>query len=244
MKLKEIAEIIEKMAPKELACEWDNVGVMVGDENSEITTMVVSLDFNSEVLEFAKSRGANLIITHHPVIFNKLSSVTDKDLLECIKNNINIYSAHTNFDTAEGGVNDALSRALKLKDVKANQMMRYGIVSEMTALEFAEYVKKSLNTKAVRMSGNPEQKITTVGVLGGSGGDELSLALESKCDAYVTGEAAYHDAQIAERNGIVLISAGHYETEIFMVEALSDYLKGNTDLKIYPFIETNIYKVI
>ena len=94
------------------------------------------------------------------------------------------------------------------------------------------------------MSGNPEQKITTVGVLGGSGGDELSLALESKCDAYVTGEAAYHDAQMAERNGIVLISAGHYETEIFMVEALSDYLKSNTDLKIYPFIETNIYKVI
>ncbi len=244
MNFKNVAEIIERMAPKDLACEWDNVGIMIGDENADIKTAVVSLDFNTEVLEYAKAKNADLIITHHPVIFHKLASVTDADFLECIKNNINVYSAHTNFDTAVGGVNDALCSALKLSDVKANQMMRYGKIGEMTALEFAEYVKKVLNTKGVRMCGNPDKKINTVGVLGGSGGDELGLALESGCDVYLTGEAAYHDAQMAEKNDIVLIAAGHYETEIFMVEALSKYLKDNTDLKVYPFIETNIYKVI
>ncbi|MBO5452622.1 MAG: Nif3-like dinuclear metal center hexameric protein [Clostridia bacterium] len=244
MILKNIAELIEKMAPKELACEWDNVGIMLGDENAEIKTVVVSLDFNTEVLEFAKSKNADLIVTHHPAIFNKLSSVTDTDFLDCIRNNINVYSAHTNFDTAEGGVNDALCKALGLSEVKANGMLRYGKVNEMTALEFAEYVKEKLDTKGVRICGDPDKKISTVGVLGGSGGDELNLALEVGCDVYLTGEAAYHDAQTAQKNGIVLIAAGHYETEIFMVEAIDSYLKENTDLTVYPFIETNIYKVI
>ena len=244
MIFKNIAEVIENVAPKELACEWDNVGIMIGDENAEIKTVVVSLDFNSEALEFAKSKKADLIITHHPAIFHKLSGITNNDFLECIKNNINVYSAHTNFDTAQGGVNDALCKALKLSDIKANGMLRYGKISEMTALEFVEYVKKALNTNGVRVCGDLNKKVTTVGVLGGSGGDELPLAASSGCDVYLTGEAAYHEAQMAKEKGIILIAAGHYETEIFMVDALGDYLKENTDLTIYPFIETNIYKVI
>jgi dinuclear metal center YbgI/SA1388 family protein len=244
MKLGVLAEVIEKLAPKELKEEWDNVGILIGHQDKEIEKAVVSLDFNGEVLEYALKEGADLIITHHPVIFDKLSSITDVDLLNCIKNDISVYSAHTNLDSADGGVNDALCEALSLKNIGKNKMLRYGEISPMSVINFAEIVKEKLNTKSVRLTSREDKIVKKVGVLGGAGGDEITLAMESGCDLYLTGEAPYHIAQFAYKNDIALISAGHYETEILIVKKLAEYVENNTNVKVLPFYETNIYKQV
>ena len=244
MKLSNVAEIIEKLAPKELKEEWDNVGILIGEKNKEIKKAVVSLDFNGEVLEYAVKEGADLIITHHPVIFDKLSSITDVDILNCIKNDISVYSAHTNLDNADGGVNDVLCDVLGLKNIGKNKMLRYGDISPMSVMDFAEIVKEKLNTKSVRLTSREDKIVRKVGVLGGAGGDEIALAMESGCDLYLTGEAPYHIAQLAYKSDIALISAGHYETENVIIEKLAEYIKNNASIEVLPFCETNIYKQV
>lgn len=244
MKLSEIADIIETLAPKELALEWDNVGIMVGTPSEEIKKAVVSLDFNAEVLDFAIKEKADLIVTHHPAIFGGINSITNANFLKCIKNGISVYSAHTNLDTAKGGVNDALAEILGLKDVKEVGMMRIGKSDKITAKEYIEYIKKVLSVSAVRIAGNLDKAVETVGVLGGAGGEDVSFAKENGCDLYLTGEAKYHEAQYAYDNDIVLVTAGHYETEICIVDKLAKYLNNLTNIEIIPFKEENIYKVI
>lgn len=244
MKLSEIAEIIETLAPKNLALEWDNVGLIIGDKDREIKKAVVSLDFNCEVLEYAVKENVDLIITHHPAIFGGIKSITDKNYLKCIENKISVYSAHTNLDVAEGGVNDALSEVLGLKDVESFGMLRVGKTEKCMAEKYIEHIKTVLSVPAVRVSGDLKKQVEKVGLIGGAGGEDVTFALEKGCDLYLTGEAKYHEAQFASDNDIVLVTAGHYETEICVVNKLAKYLEENTNIEIIPFIEKNIYKVI
>ncbi len=240
MKLKEITAFLERRAPLETAEEWDNSGLQIGGFNQEIKNVLISLDFTDEVLDSAIKNNCELIITHHPVIFKPLYQITDKNIIKALKNDISIYSAHTNLDIAENGVNDALASALGLTKVKSDGILRYGeLDKDMSLDEFISYLKEKLNVSFLRVS-KFNRKIRKVGVVGGSGGDFLNLAIEAGCDAFVTGEASYHLAETATKNDIMLVSAGHYETEVFICEQLKNILQENfNDLKIYNATNQN-----
>lgn len=245
MKVYQIAEIIEKIAPSDLAEEWDNIGLLIGDKNKDVSKILVALDINSNILKQAIDLKVDMIITHHPLIFKPISRITDDVLTSLIKNDIVVYSAHTNLDSSENGVNFALSEALSLKNTFRQGMMVIGDADEVSAYDFIDFVKKTLKVEAVRVSDYEfAKKIKKVAVLGGSGGDFINQAIELGCDAFVTGEASYHDAQTAFENDILLISAGHFETENPVVDVLAEYLKNNTELDIITAEPFNVYITI
>lgn len=242
MKLKEITDFLEQIAPVEIAEEWDNSGLQIGDFNQEIKNVLLSLDFTDEVLNFAIKNNCELIITHHPVIFKPLYQISDKNIIKVIKNNISIYSAHTNLDIAENGVNDVLASTLCLTKIKSDGILRYGeLEKEMSAEEFISYIKEKLNVPFLRVS-EFDKKIRKVGVVGGSGGDFLSQAIKADCDAFVTGEASYHLADTAKNNNIMLVSAGHYETEVLVCEYIKNVLqKQFNNVKFYNTTNGNLF---
>ncbi len=242
MKISKIVEIIENIVPPSLAEEWDNVGLLLGDKEKEASRILVALDINKDIIRQALDNNVDIIVTHHPLIFKPIGRVTDKNLLTLIENKIAVYSAHTNLDNYEEGVNKVFADLLMLNDVKREGMLAYGNCKECTAEEFIEMVKTKLDVKNVRCSNvSPDKRIKKVAVLGGSGGDFLMQAVELGCDAYVTGEASYHDGQCAYEYDILLISAGHFETENPVIDMLCDLLKKNTDTEVIKAMPFNVY---
>ncbi|MCK9479433.1 MAG: Nif3-like dinuclear metal center hexameric protein [Firmicutes bacterium] len=233
----DIAAVMEEYAPKALAEKWDNVGLLVGSYNSKVNTILIALDADNDIISEAVKMGADLIITHHPIIFNAINSVTDDTvtgmlLQRLIRNNISLYAAHTNLDTAKGGVNDALAHELELSNVVDlcapgfDGGARMGRVKKQTLGEFAGFVKNTLNSAVIKRVGDASKTIQTVGVCGGSGGYMIESAKQSGCDALVTGEAKYSDEQKAAQLGLCLIEAGHFETENIICREIHKRLSG------------------
>ncbi len=243
MKLQKIIDILQSIAQDSLAEEWDNVGLMIGDKDQEIDKILIALDFNSLVLDEAINLGANLIITHHPAIFNPLKRIIDKNYIKAIKNDISVYSMHTNLDNAEDGVNYVFADLLELYNCSQSGMIRYGETEEKTLEEFAEFTKEKFNVQTVRIAGNMNKKIKKVAVLGGSGGSMIDDVINLGVDLYVTGECAYNYAQTAYENDLALIVLGHFETENPVIYKLKDMLSQRIDQKIFVSKTENIYKL-
>ena len=242
MKVYQITEILEKIAPLEIAEEWDNVGLIIGDKNKEVKKLLVALDINTEILKQAVDLGVDMIVVHHPLIFKPINRINDSILLSLIQNNIAVYASHTNLDNSEPGVNSVLADVLSLKNVSREGMLAIGEINETSAFDFIAFVKKQLKVEAVRASNYElNKKIKKVAVLGGSGGDFVQQVANLKCDAFVTGEASYHDAQLAYENDLLLISAGHFETENPVVDMLTQYLTDNTDAEVVKAQPFNVY---
>lgn len=241
MKISQIAEIIEKIAPVEIAEEWDNVGLLIGNRDKEVSKVLVALDINPNIIKQAIECGADLIITHHPIIFKPLSKIVNDSLLKLLDNKIAVYSAHTNLDNAIDGVNKVLSDVLKLKNVQRHGMLAVGEVKECSVSEFVDQVKDNLSVTNLRCSAVQDKKISKVAVLGGSGGDFVTLVSELGCDAFVTGEASYHDAQLAYENNLLLISAGHFETENPVIDFLCNLIKQNANVEVIKAKPFNVY---
>ena len=242
MKVYQITEILEKIAPLEIAEEWDNVGLIIGDKSKEVKKLLVALDINAEILKQAVDLGVDMIVVHHPLIFKPINRINDSILLSLIQNNIAVYASHTNLDNSELGVNSVLADVLSLKNVSREGMLAIGEINETSAFDFIAFVKKQLKVEAVRVSNYElNKKIKKVAVLGGSGGDFVQQVANLKCDAFVTGEASYHDAQLAYENDLLLISAGHFETENPVVDMLTQYLTDNTDAEVVKAQPFNVY---
>ena len=242
MKVYQITEILEKIAPLEIAEEWDNVGLIIGDKSKEVKKLLVALDINAEILKQAVDLGVDMIVVHHPLIFKPINRINDSILLSLIQNNIAVYALHTNLDNSEPGVNSVLADVLSLKNVSREGMLAIGEINETSAFDFIAFVKKQLKVEAVRVSNYElNKKIKKVAVLGGSGGDFVQQVANLKCDAFVTGEASYHDAQLAYENDLLLISAGHFETENPVVDMLTQYLTDNTDAEVVKAQPFNVY---
>lgn len=231
MKVKEILDFLYGIAPKELAEDFDNVGLLVGDENTEVKGIMVSLDCFEEVIDRAEDLGANLIVTHHPIIFSGLKSVTSDSLVyKLISKGISVISMHTNLDQADGGVNDALCDALDLFDVEAlitsdGFSMRKGYLDQPEdPYSFAKHVKEALGGAVKFVAGDHD--ITTVAVCGGSGGDFLIDAVKMGADALVTADVKHHLFIEAGRLGISLYDAGHFNTEDVIVSVLCRDIAG------------------
>ena len=200
-----------------LAEDFDNVGLLIGDENLKVKNVIISLDVTSNVVKKAVAENANLIIAHHPIIFNPLKRIKFKSLIyKVIKNDISVISMHTNFDKAAFGVSFCLAKALLLNDIKIlEHSMGFGRIgvlkTELKFNSFLRYVSEKLNTpvKGVKTS----KLIKRVAVISGAGGFGLSAALKEKADALVTGEVKHNVLLEAFEEDFCLVDASHFATE-------------------------------
>ena len=235
MLLKDILAAMEEIAPKELAFEYDNPGLIVGTDRKDIKRVLVALDCTVKTVEEAVSLGCDMVITHHPLLFRAVKKILPDDpvaapVFRLIRNDIAMFAAHTNLDSAEGGVNTTLCRILGITDetpVPPEGLCRVGtLAGSMSFSAFAKRVEDVLNTK-VRVAG-PEREVRRVMVCGGSGGSEYRLAADVGADVLVTGECKHNEAIEAAFMGVNVIQAGHYETERVVLEPLIKMLSERT----------------
>ena len=220
--VKDIYNFIDSIAPFNTQEEWDNSGLLVGNENAEVTKILFALDATSDVVDQAIKFGANLIITHHPVIFKAVSDVLSDSLVyKLINNNISIICAHTNYDKAIDGANDILCKTVGFDGFTKveNTCLNIGFFeSEISTDNFVNHIKNVLGC-VVRYN-NLSKNIKKIAVCSGSGSDYLSLAKDLNCDALLTGDASHHAFSDANEMGIVLVAAGHFETENLAMKPL------------------------
>ena len=226
--VKELYDRLDDMIPKSLSCEWDNDGLMLSpDTGAEVRRVAVALDVTDDTVAFAKDYGAELIVTHHPLIFKPLKRLVSHKLITLISSGISVFSFHTRLDVLETGVNSALAASLSLKDVRALNC-ELGLIgeahSEMTVNEYADFVCRSLGTSSVRFI--PSNKhVKKVAVIGGAGKDYIRDAIKAGADVFITGEAGYHGICDAADCGMYVIEAGHYETENPVCETLKKMIE-------------------
>lgn len=234
MKVKNIYEYLEELAPVELKMDFDNVGLLVGDADSEIKSCLVALDITEAVIDEAVHKGAQLIVSHHPVIFEPMKSVASdneqgRKLVKLIRNDIAAICMHTNLDIAEGGVNDALMAALGCSALAPLDEDGCGRIGEYSRpIEFRQFLKHckdALNANGLRYydAGAPVKRIA---VMGGSGGGSLLRTKALGCDTYVTADVKYNQFLSAVDLGINLIDADHFCTENVIVPVLASKLKA------------------
>lgn len=220
--VKDLYDFIDSIAPFNTQEEWDNSGLLVGDENANVTRILFALDVTTDVINQAVDFGADLIITHHPVIFKPVSNVLSDNLVyKLISNKIAIICAHTNYDKAIDGVNDILCKTVGFNSsVKVeNTCLNIGVFEkEITTNNFVNHIKNVLNC-VVRYN-SVDKNIKTVAVCSGSGSDYLPLAKELDCDALLTGDASHHAFLDADEMGMLLVAAGHFETENLAMQPL------------------------
>lgn len=214
----QILELLEGIAPIELAEEWDNVGLLAGSRDQEVSCVLCALDLNQRVLDEAVAVGAQMIVTHHPILFRGRRNLCEDDaegrlLCNLVRSGISFAAMHTNFDSAHPGVNDVLAQTLGLANVEPlAQGMCIGSVEATSLSSFAKHVEMCLGG-SVRTYGDAEKIVRRVAVLGGAGGDFASIALEGDADVYVTGEVGYHKGLSAVDEGLCMLEAGHAATE-------------------------------
>lgn len=220
----DIVHFLESRFPKELAYDYDNVGLQVGSLNKPCKTVLVTLDVTKALVQEAIARGADLIISHHPLIFKPLLNVATetprgKIVADLLKNNIALYSAHTNYDLAEGGMNDELAKVLGIQNPQlldeTERIGRYGSIVPAPMVEYIDFVKKVLEVDNVRFVGSLKGMVRTVGVSGGSGSNHVGQAMKKNCDLYITGDVTYHTALDCVAMGQNLLDVGHYAEKIF-----------------------------
>lgn len=257
MLIRDIIKIIEKTAPINLAYPWDNSGFLCGDINSDVKTVYITLDVNNYTVDEAIEKGAELIITHHPILFGGVKKIDyntneGRIISKLIKNNIAVYAAHTNMDTAINGLNDVLAEKLNIKDTKIIEkhipnenagLGRIGTVKQVTLKKFTKTVKKALNTPFVRVCGDLNTIIKTVAVGSGACDDIIPAAKEMGADVMVTADMKYHISIDSVEMGICVIDAGHYPTEIFVIDIFENLLK-DTDLNLIKTTEKDVFTVV
>lgn len=228
--IKQVYDWINDIAPFEAAEEWDNVGILAGSAGQKVDKLLCALDFNAAVLDEAIARNAQLIVTHHPILFSGRKNVCEDDaegrlICALIRNKIGLIAAHTNFDNANPGVNDALAEKLSLSGVETAECgMRIGIPAQKQLGDFVRMAEEALGGP-VRCYGRANNIISKVAVLGGAGGSYAGIALEKGADVYLTGEISHHRAWDAYAEGLCCLEAGHAATEMPAMNMLADGLQ-------------------
>lgn len=223
--VQQILGLLQTLAPSELACSWDNVGLLV-DAGVPVSRVLTTLDITAAVVQEAVENNCQLIVSHHPVIFDPLKHISAGDVPALlIKNNISAICMHTNLDAAPGGVNDVLADLLRIENRRdfADNCGRIGTLNvPTTAQQLAETCSRMLHTHCKFVEADhPVEKLAEVS---GAGGSYLQQAIDEGADCLVTGEAAHHIAILAKQKGVGLVVAGHWGTEHPVVFALTDAL--------------------
>ncbi len=253
-KLKEILAIIETICPKSLQESYDNSGLQIGNPESSCHKILLALDFREDVLAEAIEEQADLIITHHPLLFQPLHSIDGSKgkgrlIYDLIEKGLALLSLHTNLDKAPFGVNVALADRLGLIDreilcpeedtsppEETEHRVGLGCLGRLEEpqhlADFADKVKETLLLPVIKYTGNAEKRISSVAVLGGSGASMMEEAAKMGADAFVSGDFKYHDGDKAAELGLALIDAGHYGTEVGVLEPLAEKLRVITGMEI------------
>lgn len=242
--VKDVLDAIDSIAPWDLAESWDNSGLQVGDPDSVVQRLGVSLDITSDIVDEAISAKIDCLLTHHPFLFKPIktidfSSIEGSIICKLAKSGLSIVSAHTNYDSARNGLNDVLAERMGLCDLAPMLALkgrfekdssvgigRIGLLpEEITLSEFAIQIKTKLGLSHVRYVGDPEKKIRKISICTGSGGSLINDFFENGSDVYVSGDLKYHEARDTEARGKAFLDIGHFGSEILMVEALSKRLR-------------------
>lgn len=240
MKAYEIAELMETLSPVRYTCDWDNVGMHVGRRDNEIKKILVTLDISDEAVDKAVAIKADMIISHHPLIFKGIKKVNESDIvgrriLTMAENHINCYCMHTNFDCV-GGMAELAADRIGLQDCivleevcEGEGIGRVGFLKhDMSVKELCSMVKEQFSLDKVALYGNEDEIVKKVAICPGSGKDEIELALLKGAKAIITGDVSYHYGIDSVAKGINVIDAGHYGIEHIFIDKIKSYLIENT----------------
>ena len=226
MTVKDIYDYLNLIAPFDTAEEWDNCGLLVGSYEKKVKRIYIALDVTNDVLEDAKSYGADLVITHHPMIFAPVSQILcDSLVYKAVASGMSFIASHTCLDKAEGGVNHCLANKVGIKNLKTSEndeFLKFGEIEPCNAEEFANKIKTALGG-AVSFT-DAGETIKTVALCSGGGGDLVAEAKNIGADAFLTGEAKHHEYLYSRDFGVSMFAAGHYETENIVCEYLYNSL--------------------
>ncbi len=209
---------MERIAPAALAQEGDNVGLLAGDPSDSLTGVYVALDLTVEAVQDARAHGCSAVLTHHPILYRPVRALRLDDpalapALQLIRSGMSLFTAHTNWDMAQGGVRDCLADALELSGRAVDGLVAAGDLPRPVPLsQLAAWAGRRLGCDLPRYYG-PDREVRRLAVCGGAGMSEARVACALGVDAYLTGDVTYHDAQDAAAEGLALVDCGHAETE-------------------------------
>ena len=245
-KVNDIIREMEKIAPTFLKEDFDNVGLMVGDREKSVKKILLALDCTLKVVEEAKENNVDLIITHHPLIFRRPNNITTdtiqgRKIIELIKNDISLYSSHTNLDSAKNGLNDSIPKLLGydssdiLEVNKRDEKVGLGRIVTLdkptTLDEIVDNVKKALNINNLRVDKGKEE-VNKIAIINGSGQDFIGKAVSKGADCIITGDTTYHFASDYKEMGINIIDAGHFASEqIVFFNVMKNIIDKFTDVE-------------
>ena len=248
MNIREIIGALEDFAPLSLQDGFDNAGLQIGlTKDVDATGVLLCLDVTEQVIDEAISRGCNMVVSHHPLLFHPVKSISGKDYIErciikAIKNDITLYAAHTNLDNAKGGVNYRMAAKLGLSDLrplelKADGESGSGLVGQlpqpMSKHDFIELVKTTFGVECVRFNDWQGQTVSRVALCGGAGAFLMPNAAGLSADAFITGEIGYHRF-FGHEAEMLLLEIGHYESEQYTLELLREIIrKADSSLPIF-----------
>lgn len=253
MTVKDIIDVLERLSPPDAACGWDNVGLMAGDSNAPVSKILVTLDVDEDAIDKAVECSADMIVSHHPLIFKGIKSVTSdsltgKRLITLIRNNISCFAMHTNFDIC-GSMGQAAADVLGLKGAVTLEVTRedgngLGKIADVTdetvitVAQWAEKIKKSFDVPTVKVFGDLTKNVYRLAIYPGSGSDAVRPAIEDNADLLVTGDIGHHLGIDAAAQGLAVIDAGHYGIEHVFIKFIADYIREK--LPRMPVIEADI----
>ncbi len=251
--IKDIVRVLEEWAPLKFQENYDNAGLIVGDCDVKVKSVLITLDSTEEVVDEAIKKGANLIIAHHPIVFGGLkkfngSTYVERTVIKAIKNDIAIYACHTNLDAVMSGVNSKICDLLSLsnRSILSPKKGEEGVGSGMVGfllepqseIDFLQLVKKQFKAGSVRYTKLLKNKVKKVAVCGGSGSFLLKDAIDAGAGVFLTSDFKYHQFFDAE-DKIVIVDIGHFEAEICTQELIYDYLSEKFSIFNLAFSEAN-----
>ena len=237
---KKVMDILEKDYPVKYALEWDNVGLLAGRDDKEVACIYIALDVTDEVVDAAVSNGADMLITHHPLMFGGLKRIHNQDfignrILKLIRNDISYYAVHTNYDVCRMGRLSGEKMGFVNPEVLEVTCMEEGslgigeiadLTREMTLKDCAEAVKSAFALENVKIFGSLDNKINRVAICPGSGKSVINEAVKKGADVLVTGDIGHHEGIDAVDRGLAIIDAGHYGVEHIFIEDMARQLGG------------------
>lgn len=246
IKVLDVYNFIDKIAPFESQMDFDNSGLLIGDFDKKINKILLTLDITSEVVYEALKLNINLIISHHPVIFKPIKKINfDSVCYLLAKNSICAICAHTNLDLSQVGTNFCLFEKLNLKNKESLSFYKnytLGLVgeleSEMNSQEFALFAKKKLECTGIRFTCT-NKKIKKVAVSSGAGGSLIYDAFNKKCDAFLTGEIKHSDILFANEHKISIFDVGHFKSENLVISHLKNILQK--EFSMVEFVESKVF---
>ena len=253
MLCREIIQVIEASYPREAALDFDNVGLLAGRAEKEVNRIYLALDATDHVIDSAEKAGADMLITHHPLIFSPVKKVTDEDftgrrLLRLIRSDISYYAMHTNYDVL--GMAELSERILDIRDArvldvtssdggKEQGIGRIGNLEKpMTLSECCAHVRHSLKLGSLKVFGDMERIVYRIAVSPGAGKSEIPVAVEKGADVLVTGDIDYHTGIDAAAQGLCIVDAGHYGTESMFIGHMKERLA-----ELFPTLEVETARI-